>query len=164
MWDEGDLCVLLAHRQQLAPKKWINNGVLPNSRITSNASLLMLLSAMDVCFCASSDGCSGGQIDAPWEYIKSHGAVLGGQHQDCGPGSVRLHSLVWPLTFGSDKYTYLGQVSSASGVLGIQQMITSGGPVETALTVYSDFKSCDGGVYHLTSGSNVGRHAMKIVG
>merc|ERR1712135_114102 len=31
--------------------------------ITSNAALLMPLSAQDVCFCASSDGCNGGQID-----------------------------------------------------------------------------------------------------
>ena len=53
--------------------------------ITSNAALLMPLSAQDVCFCASSDGCNGGQIDTPWDYIQSHGAVTGGQYQGSGP-------------------------------------------------------------------------------
>merc|ERR1712136_201409 len=53
--------------------------------ITSNAAFLMPLSAQDVCFCASSDGCNGGQIDTPWDYIQSYGAVTGGQYQGSGP-------------------------------------------------------------------------------
>ena len=35
------------------------------------------LSAEDICFCASEDGCNGGDIDTPWEHVKSHGAVTG---------------------------------------------------------------------------------------
>jgi len=30
-----------------------------------------------VCFCSSEDGCDGGQISTPWEFIGSHGAVTG---------------------------------------------------------------------------------------
>mmetsp|Transcript_61852 Transcript_61852/g.143954 ORF Transcript_61852/g.143954 Transcript_61852/m.143954 type:complete len:365 (+) Transcript_61852:45-1139(+) len=53
--------------------------------IATNASLLLPLSAEDVCFCASDDGCDGGQIDVPWEYIRSNGAVTGGQYHGSGP-------------------------------------------------------------------------------
>merc|ERR1712137_1157288 len=47
--------------------------------ISTNGSVAVPLSAQDVCFCASDDGCDGGQIDTPWEYIQESGAVTGGQ-------------------------------------------------------------------------------------
>jgi cathepsin B len=53
--------------------------------IASNASLLLPLSAEDVCFCGSDDGCQGGFVEEPWDYIRLHGAVTGGQYQDTGP-------------------------------------------------------------------------------
>jgi len=40
----------------------------------------------------------------------------------------------------------------------------TGGPVETAFTVYSDFENYAGGIYHHVSGSMAGGHAVKIVG
>merc|ERR1712072_732616 len=43
--------------------------------------------------------------------------------------------------FSSDKYTYSGNTISAFGEAGIQQAIMSGGPVETAFTVYSDSRT-----------------------
>lgn len=53
--------------------------------IASNASLLMPLSAEDVCFCGSDDGCGGGFVEEPWDYIRLHGAVTGSQYQGTGP-------------------------------------------------------------------------------
>ena len=47
--------------------------------ISTNGSVAVPLSAQDVCFCASDDGCQGGQIDTPWQYIQEEGAVTGGQ-------------------------------------------------------------------------------------
>ena len=38
-----------------------------------------------VCFNSNSDGCNGGNIVTPWSYIKSKGAVSGGQYQGTGP-------------------------------------------------------------------------------
>ena len=38
------------------------------------------------------------------------------------------------------------------------------GPVEVAFTVYNDFLSYKTGVYHHTSGSALGGHAVKMVG
>jgi len=37
-----------------------------------------------VCFCASSDGCGGGFLQATWGYVKK-GAVTGGNQADTGP-------------------------------------------------------------------------------
>jgi len=53
--------------------------------IATNASILLPLSAEDVCFCAESDGCNGGMIDTPWSHIKHSGAVTGGQYHGTGP-------------------------------------------------------------------------------
>jgi cathepsin B len=53
--------------------------------IASNATLMMPLSAEDVCFCGSDNGCNGGFVDEPWDYIRLHGAVTGGQYQGTGP-------------------------------------------------------------------------------
>jgi cathepsin B len=50
--------------------------------------MMVPLSAQDVCFNGGgfmSQGCNGGQIDSPWSYIKSTGAVSGGQYQGTGP-------------------------------------------------------------------------------
>jgi len=53
--------------------------------IATNATTMAPLSAQDICFCASDDGCSGGDISGPWDYIQSQGAVTGGQYQGTGP-------------------------------------------------------------------------------
>merc|ERR1712139_338993 len=62
--------------------------------IATNASVIVPLSAQDVCFNGGgfmSMGCNGGQISSPWSYMKKgglfggKGAVSGGQYQGSGP-------------------------------------------------------------------------------
>jgi cathepsin B len=55
--------------------------------ISSNAQYLFPLSAKQMCFCdwMGGNGCDGGQIDAPWSYIKRTGLVTGGQINGTGP-------------------------------------------------------------------------------
>lgn len=53
--------------------------------IATNASMLLPLSAEDVCFCGSDDGCNGGFVEEPWDHIRLHGAVTGGQYHGTGP-------------------------------------------------------------------------------
>lgn len=59
--------------------------------IATNASVMVSLSAQDVCFCASSNGCMGGDIHSPWNHMKlgglfgSGGVVTGGQFKGTGP-------------------------------------------------------------------------------
>merc|ERR1712045_778781 len=66
--------------------------------------------------------------------------------------------------FQADKYSYRGNTVTARGVSGIQQAIMSGGPMEVAFTVYSDFENYGSGIYHHVSGQPVGGHAVKVVG
>jgi len=49
--------------------------------IATNASILLPLSAQDICFNSNRNGCGGGQINTPWSYIKRTGAVSGSQQQ-----------------------------------------------------------------------------------
>jgi len=53
--------------------------------IATDGKMMTPISAQDVCFGSNFDGCDGGMIDTPWEYIKSTGAVSGGQYQGTGP-------------------------------------------------------------------------------
>merc|ERR1712083_134443 len=118
----------------------------------------------DVCFTASEDGCDGGDINSPWNYISETGAVTGGQYKGTGPfgkglcldfslphchhhgpqgqdpypaegapGCPNQNSPQCPTTcdadastghkdFSSDKYSFSGEVASASGVKEVQQM------------------------------------------
>jgi len=174
--------------------------------IASDATLMLPLSAQDVCFTSSDDGCDGGDINSPWDYISETGVVTGGQYEGTGPfgkglcldfslphchhhgpqgkdpypaegapGCPHEQSPDTPKKcdadaeaphneFKSDKYTFSGQTQSAQGPSQIKQAIMTGGPVETAFTVYSDFENYAGGIYHHVSGSMAGGHAVKIVG
>jgi len=75
----------------------------------------MPLSAQDVCFCGSDDGCDGGFIDEPWDYIKESGVVTGGQYKGTGPfGAGFCSSFSLPHCHhhgpqGSDPYPAEGQ-------------------------------------------------------
>jgi len=169
--------------------------------IATKGKIVQPFSANDVCFCASENGCGGGDISSPWDFIKS-GAVSGGQvgstdgfcsnwpfphchhhgpqgndpYPDEGqPGCPSESSPSCPKTcdsaasdahkdFASDKYGFEGDVLEVSGASNIAQAIMEGGPVETAFTVYEDFANYSGGIYTHTSGSELGGHAVRIVG
>merc|ERR1712232_1178536 len=82
--------------------------------IATNGSFSVPLSANDVCFCASDNGCGGGDIQTPWEFIKK-GAVTGGQYKGTGPFGAGFCS-DWPFAHchhhgpqGSDPYPAEGQ-------------------------------------------------------
>merc|ERR1712216_1057471 len=53
--------------------------------ISTDGAIAVPLSAQDICFCSSEDGCDGGQISTPWDYISSDGVVTGGQVDGTGP-------------------------------------------------------------------------------
>merc|ERR1719453_777186 len=55
--------------------------------ISSKGKIAVPLSAQDVCFCSNMDGCQGGQITTPWEFIGSKGVVTGAQQKFSGSGS-----------------------------------------------------------------------------
>jgi len=54
--------------------------------IATNGTVVVPLSAQNVCFCAVvPNGCNGGDISSPWEYIREVGAVTGGQFNGTYP-------------------------------------------------------------------------------
>jgi len=58
--------------------------------IQTGGAIAVPLSAQDICFCANSDGCDGGQVYTPWQHTKFNifgngGTVTGGQYQGTGP-------------------------------------------------------------------------------
>merc|ERR1711904_698400 len=55
--------------------------------IATKAKIAGPISAQDVCFCASFDGCQGGQITTPWNHIAEHGVVTGAQQKFTGSGT-----------------------------------------------------------------------------
>lgn len=52
--------------------------------IATNGTVALPLSAQDICFCGSSDGCQGGFLPDAWQYISESGAVTGATQGD-GP-------------------------------------------------------------------------------
>ena len=53
--------------------------------IATNGTLKVPLSAQQLCFCGSTNGCMGNTIVAPWQFILSKGLVTGGQFNNTGP-------------------------------------------------------------------------------
>lgn len=50
--------------------------------IATNGTVALPLSAQDLCFCASFDGCGGGFLEDAWDYIQAAGLVTGAQVKD----------------------------------------------------------------------------------
>jgi len=53
--------------------------------IATNATIKVPLSVEDMCFCAESSGCNGGELYTAWNRIQSGGLVTGGQYNNTGP-------------------------------------------------------------------------------
>lgn len=78
----------------------------------------------------------------------------------CDSSAVSPHN-----DFSKDGYTFDGQTNAIDpDPDAIAQAIMTGGPVEAAFTVYSDFENYVSGVYHATSSQELGGHAIRIVG
>jgi len=78
--------------------------------IATNGSLTVPLSTNEMCFCASDDGCGGGDLYTPWAYIQSNGLASGA---DAGNGTFDKGGFCsrWPFPHchhhgpqGSDPY------------------------------------------------------------
>merc|ERR1711907_775436 len=86
------------------------------------------------------------------------------ENSPAGPKTCDSDAKAPHSNFADDKYSYDGQTITASGETGIKQAIMAGGPMEVAFSVYSDFENYAGGIYHHTTGEQVGGHAVKVVG
>lgn len=162
--------------------------------IASNQTLQTRISAEDLLTCCGltcGNGCNGGYPSGAWNYWKSHGIVTGwlyntsnycmpysmapcdhhttGKYEPCGaskptPACKKNCASGYNGTYANDRWSASSVYSVPSQVEKIQTEIMTHGPVEAAFTVYNDFLAYKSGVYHHTSGSALGGHAVKIVG
>jgi len=144
------------------------------------------------CALSCGNGCNGGYPSGAFNYWKSQGVVTGwlyntknwcqpytfapcdhhtegGKYGPCGaskptPKCDKNCVSGYPKAFAEDKIHASSVYSVPSQVSKIQTEIMTNGPVEAAFTVYNDFLTYKSGVYHHTSGSALGGHAIKIVG
>ena len=147
--------------------------------ISSGQTNQLELSAQDMVSCCDScgDGCEGGYPSAAWDFWDQTGLVsetvypyafpscehhINGSKPPCGSvqptPDCNQQLLKNPKNQGKSSY------SVSSNVAKIQTEIMTNGPVEVAFSVYADFLTYKSGVYHHTSGSMLGGHAVKMLG
>lgn len=146
---------------------------------------------LECCGFLCGNGCNGGYPGAAWKYFKNTGLVSGdlygqttfckpyslppcdhhvsGQYQPCsGDSPTPKCKSECQASYGKkyleDKRRAKSAYSVPSSVAEIQKEIMTYGPVEAAFTVYEDFLSYKSGVYHHVTGSQLGGHAIKILG
>ena len=160
--------------------------------IASGQTLQTRISSEDLLSCCGiscGQGCNGGYPSAAWNFFKNSGIVTGylyndkkwcspyafapcdhhvdGKYGPCGaskPTPKCEKTCTGGQDYGKDKWHADSVYSVPSQVAKIQTEIMTHGPVEAAFTVYADFPTYKSGVYHHTTGSALGGHAIKIVG
>jgi cathepsin B len=161
--------------------------------IASKGKTKFHISAANLIDCCSDcgDGCDGGEPDAAWQYWVSTGIVTGSNytaHAGCQPYEIPPcdHHVVghlppcgdivptpeckrrcidgYPIDYESDKHFGVKAYSVPSDENAIKQEVYTNGPVEVAFTVYEDLLAYKSGVYHHVAGSELGGHAVKLLG
>lgn len=162
--------------------------------IASGQKLQVRISAEDMLSCCGiscGQGCNGGYPSGAMNHWKKTGIVTGwlyntsnwcypyefapcdhhttGKYGPCGaskptPKCVAKCVDGYSGEYSTDKWTAESVYSVPSQVAKIQTEIMTHGPIEVAFTVYNDFLTYKSGVYHHTTGSALGGHAVKMVG
>jgi cathepsin B len=144
-----------------------------SDRVCIHTGEVVALSAEDMNSCSGSCGdCDGGYPSCAWQYWKNTGVVS----EDCYPytaGKNKSEIVTPPClstcngntskSWKTDKHK-AKSAYSASGEKNIMADIFTNGPVECAFQVYQDFMTYKSGVYHHTTGSYLGGHAVRMLG
>ena len=140
--------------------------------IASNGTVDVVLSPQDLVSCDTSNyGCQGGILPLAWKYIKQNGVCS----DKCKPYSFMTRRLGLGLScmhdsgcstfsFASSERFFVDSIYRPRTVSAIKKQLVEHGPLEGAFTVYADFMNYKKGVYHHTSGSSLGGHAIKVLG
>jgi cathepsin B len=160
--------------------------------IASQGKVTTHLSADDMTACCTDcgDGCNGGDPGSAWNFWTTTGVVDGGNYGGggCDPYSLapcehHVNGTHYPhcptneyptpqcQTSCQNSETWTAATNTGSSAYqvnddqnSIMTEIMTYGPVEAAFTVFADFLAYKSGVYHYTSGDELGGHAIKILG
>ncbi|XP_066919274.1 cathepsin B-like [Clytia hemisphaerica] len=162
--------------------------------IASNGEKKPHISAEDLLSCCGfwcGMGCNGGFLGGAWNFFKRTGCVTGGQYstkEGCRPYSIPAceHHTTghlkpcsgdshtpscekecrqgYNVSYTEDRHYVKTKYTVSSDQTKIMTDIMTNGPVEGAFTVYADFPNYKSGVYQHTTGSQLGGHAIKILG
>jgi cathepsin B len=184
--DQGDCgsCWAVAAAAAISDRTCILSKGKSNVRLSAEE----LVSCCDLFTCGN--GCNGGYPSGAWSYWTDNGIVTGGPYgskQGCYPYEVApcSHHVNGTLpqcsasesgtpscrstcidgsAFSAAKHFGRNSYSVSSDPADIQKEILQNGPVEATFTVYEDFVSYKSGVYQHVSGSELGGHAVKMIG
>jgi cathepsin B len=110
---------------------------------------------------SAQQGCNGGYPNSAWAFLVKNGAPS----EACYPYQGAKKSCPSKCANGSAITTNkAAAVVTYSSVAAVQTDIQSKGPVETYFMVYEDFYYYKTGVYSPTTSSQVGYHAVKVIG
>jgi len=133
-------------------------------------------SAEDINSCARSTfascgSCNGGQPGCAWTYWVNTGVVSDECYPYTAGNDTSMHTpeckkkctgntaLDWNTDKRKGKKSY-----SVVGEENMKTELSTNGPFEVAFEVYADFMSYSSGIYHHTTGSFEGGHAVKLIG
>lgn len=138
--------------------------------IASKGQIKVVLSPQDMVSCDSGDhGCQGGMLNKNWEYFESTGVVT----DECfpytsGDGLNVPHCPHGACVDSKTKYVKYRALQGSSKPLTcplqIKKELLANGPVQTGFIVYEDFMHYRSGIYEHNHGSQLGGHAVKIIG
>jgi len=147
--------------------------------ISTNGAVQVPLSTEDLVSCCDSCGmgCDGGYPESAWQYFMDEGLVAESVYPYAFP-SCEHHTTGSKPPCGAEQPTPACQSSKLSNkkykgasvyavdgsISSIQNEIMTNGPVEGAFTVYEDFLTYKSGVYQHTTGSELGGHAIRVMG
>jgi cathepsin B len=141
----------------------------------------VILSAEDMNSCSKGGSCNGGYPSSAFNYWKSTGVLT----EACAPYSLPScdHHIsdstnpcptnLYPTPACPSKCTGTSSefvrhkatsVNSYSGEANMMTEIATNGPLEVSFTVYEDFLTYAGGIYHHVTGASDGGHAVKAIG
>merc|ERR1712050_673161 len=128
--------------------------------------MTMPLSASEVCFCASENGCGGGDIVSPWDFIQ-RGVVSGGQFNGTGPfGNAYCSN--WPFAHCHHHGPQRDDPYPAEGQPGCPSQSSPQCPSKcdaSASSAHSDFAhdkmGFDGEVLQISGADNIAQAIME---
>ncbi len=143
-----------------------STGALESATLISNLApgIDLDLSEQVLVSCGGVGSCGGGSIDSVANFFKNTGLPVESCYPYTGTDAACSNACAdWQSsTYGISNWHYVATTSPTVDAL--TTALNTHGPLVTTMSVYQDFFSYQSGVYHYTSGTFAGFHAVLLVG